>query len=89
MMNTLDVVRRALWAVAGLDHNRQVVQLATRALVETIFATHLLTSLHGLPALPPGSDLALLPYALPPVMTWKRRAQMAGDVTEKAALPGC
>lgn len=88
-MKTLDTIRRVLWTMAGPDVRQQEAQLASRAAVEALFALHLLTGLHGLPALPPGSDLALLPHAVPSVMAWRRRTLLATDVSEQAGRSGC
>jgi hypothetical protein len=56
--------------------------LSARASLESIFLAVTVGDMLGLPVIPPYYSLRLLPFVVPSIQTWKRRAVRARDVME-------
>jgi hypothetical protein len=67
-----EAVRDFLYGLTGLEFERQALEM--RASLETIFFATTLGDMLGLPIIPPIYALRVLPYAVPHIATWKRRA---------------
>jgi hypothetical protein len=65
-------VRDFFYGVTGLEFERQALEM--RGALETVFLALTLGDMLGLPVLPPIYALRVLPYAVPHIATWKRRA---------------
>ena len=74
-------LREFIYGMTGHEFARHA--LSTRASLETVFMTVTLGDMIGLPVIPPYYSLRLLPYAVPSITTWKRRALRPRDVMEE------
>jgi hypothetical protein len=74
----LSGLREFLYGMTGHEFARHA--LSTRAGLETIFMAITLGDMIGLPVIPPYYSLRLLPFAVPSIATWKRRALRPHDV---------
>jgi hypothetical protein len=57
--------------------------LATRTAMENLFMVVVVGDMIGLPVLPPYYSLALLPYVVPEITTWKRRVLRERDYSDE------
>jgi len=73
-------LREFLYGMTGHEFAHQA--LASRASLETIFLAVTVGDMIGLPIIPPYYSLRLLPFVVPSIATWKRRALRARDVME-------
>lgn len=74
-------LREFLYGMTGHEFARHA--LSTRASLETLFMTVTVGDMVGLPVIPPYYSLRLLPYVVPSITTWKRRALRPRDVMEE------
>ncbi len=63
-------------------HDQVSGVLRTRMHVEHLFMLMTLGDMIGFPILPPYYSLRILPYAIPNIATWKRRAFRERDFTD-------
>jgi hypothetical protein len=73
-------LREFLYGMTGHEFAHQA--LATRAGLESIFLVVTVGDMIGLPIMPPYYSLRLLPFVVPNIVTWKRRALRARHVME-------
>lgn len=73
--------REFLYGVTGYEFSRHAVQM--RAEMETVFMLVTMGDLIGVPVMPPYYSLRLVPYAVPLVAAWKRRALRMRDFWDK------
>ncbi len=66
------MIREFLYGFTSLEFERQALEL--RAALETVFLTITLGDMVGLPILPPIYSLRILPYVVPQIGAWRRRA---------------
>ena len=76
-----EAVREFLYGMTGHEFARHA--LATRASLETIFMVTTIGDMIGVPVIPPYYSLRLLPFVVPEIATWKRRALRERHVTEE------
>jgi hypothetical protein len=76
----LSGLREFLYGMTGHEFAHHA--LSTRAGLESIFLAVTVGDMVGLPIIPPYYSLRLLPFVVPNIATWKRRALRARDVME-------
>jgi hypothetical protein len=76
-----DALREFLYGMTGHEFAQHAI--ATRAGLETIFMVATMGDMIGVPVIPPYYSLRLLPYAVPQIATWKRRALRERHITEE------
>lgn len=74
-------LRELLYGMTGHEFAQHA--LNTRASLETIFMVTTMGDMIGVPVIPPYYSLRLLPYAVPQIATWKRRAMRDRHFTEE------
>lgn len=74
-------LREFAYGMTGHEFARHA--LATRASLETVFLGVTMGDMIGLPIIPPYYSLRLLPYAIPSIMSWKRRALRPVDALSR------
>ena len=72
--------REFVYGMTGHEFAQHAI--ATRASLETIFMVATMGDMIGVPVIPPYYSLRLLPFVVPNIATWKRRALRARDVME-------
>ncbi len=78
-------VRRLLYLMAGFEQLLNEQHLKTRAEMGRLFVLCLSADLVGVPLLPSTRSLDLLPYVVPQIMGWRRKAVLEGEFP---AAPG-
>jgi hypothetical protein len=73
-------LRKFFYGMTGWEFERQAVEM--RGALENVFLTVTLGDMLGLPILPPIYSLRLLPYAVPLIVTWKRRVSRTREVSD-------
>jgi hypothetical protein len=73
-------LREFLYGMTGHEFARHA--LATRASLETVFMAVTVGDMIGLPVIPPYYSLRLLPFAVPSIAGWKRRAVRQHELTD-------
>jgi hypothetical protein len=73
-----------LYGMTGFEFERQLVEM--RSSREMLFMTLLYGEILGVPLIPHYYSLALLPYVVPDIATWKRHALREKDVLEREEL---
>ena len=73
-------VRDFLYGMTALEFERQALEM--RGALETVFMTITFGDLLGLPVIPPLYSLRLLPYVVPQIETWKKRAARERDFSD-------
>ena len=79
-MSLIQGFRHTLYLMAGFEHHLGEGSLRRRAELERLFVLALSGDLMGLPMLPPGQRLRLLPYVTPQIMTWHRLTTVQGEL---------
>lgn len=77
-------IRDFFYGLTGLEFERQALEM--RGELETIFMAATLGDMLGLPILPPIYSLRILPYAVPHIATWKRRALREHEFSDHEEL---
>jgi hypothetical protein len=72
------------YGMTGFEFERQLVEM--RASREMLFMTILYGEILGVPLIPQYYSLSLLPYVVPDIAAWKRRAMREKDVLELEEL---
>ncbi len=65
-------VRDFFYGMTAWEFERQALEM--RASLETVFMTIAFGDMLGLPVIPPLYSLRLLPFVVPSITDWKRRA---------------
>ncbi len=73
-------LRDFFYGMVGLEFERHEVEM--RASLEMIFMAVTFGDLLGLPVIPPLYSLRLLPYVVPNISTWKRRAMREREFSD-------
>ncbi len=73
-------VRDFFYGMTALEFERQALEL--RGALETVFATITFGDMLGLPVIPPIYSLRILPYIVPNIQTWKKRAARERDFSD-------
>ena len=73
-------VRDFFYGMTALEFERQALEM--RGALETVFMTITFGDLLGLPVIPPLYSLRLLPYVVPQIETWKKRAARERDFSD-------
>jgi hypothetical protein len=76
----LAAVREFLYGLVGYEFERHAVEM--RSSLETLFMTITIGDIIGVPVIPPYYSLRLLPYVIPNIETWKRRALREREFSE-------
>ncbi len=74
-------VREFLYGMLGLEFASHALEM--RASLENIFLLSTVGDMLGVPVLPPYYSLRLLPYVVPQIATWKRRALREREFTDE------
>ncbi len=74
------MIREFFYGFSSLEFERQALEL--RAALETVFLTITLGDMLGLPILPPIYSLRILPYVVPQIAGWRRRALREREFSE-------
>lgn len=74
----LAAARDFLYGMSAFEFERQALEL--RGSLEAVFIAVTLGDLLGLPVIPPVYALRVLPYVVPQVETWKRRAAREREI---------
>lgn len=74
-------LREFVYGMTGHEFARHA--LSTRASLETIFMVTTMGDMIGLPVIPPYYSLRLLPFVVPNIATWKRRALRTRDLMDE------
>ncbi len=76
-----EALKDFLHGVTGYEFARHAVQM--RSEMESLFMVVTMGDLIGVPVLPPYYSLRLLPFVVPQVATWKRRALRRKEFWER------
>ncbi len=76
-----EAVKDFLHGASGYEFARHAVQM--RSEMESLFMLVTMGDLIGVPVLPPYYSLRLLPFVVPQVATWKRRALRRKEFWER------
>ncbi len=76
-----EALKEFLHGVTGYEFARHAVQM--RSEMESLFMLVTMGELIGVPVLPPYYSLRLLPFVIPQVATWKRRAVRRKEFWER------
>jgi hypothetical protein len=77
----LERLREFAYGMTGHEFARHA--MSTRASLETIFMVTTLGDMIGVPVIPPYYSLRLLPFVVPQIGAWKRRALRERHLTEE------
>ncbi len=76
----IDSARRFFYGMTGYEFERQLVEM--RSDVDMLFISLLYGDMLGVPIIPPYYSLRLLPYAVPNIASWKRRAMREKEFSD-------
>lgn len=68
----IDSASKFFYGMTGYEFERQLVEM--RSGIEMLFISLLYGDMLGVPIIPPYYSLRLLPYVVPNIAAWKRRA---------------
>lgn len=74
-------IREFFYGLYGYEFERQALEM--RGELENVFLTITLGDMLGLPIIPPLYVLRILPYAVPDIERWKRRALRERELSDK------
>ena len=73
-------IREFFYGMTAHEFERQAVEM--RGALETVFMAITFGDMLGLPIIPPIYSLRVLPYIVPSIATWKRRAARERDFSD-------
>jgi len=77
----LSRIREFFYGLSAFEFEKQALEM--RGALEMVFLTATLGDMLGLPILPPIYSLRILPYAVPHIATWKRRAVREHELSDQ------
>ncbi len=72
--------REFIYGMTSWEFERQAVEM--RGALENVFLTITLGDMLGLPIIPPIYSLRILPYAVPSLVSWKRRVMREREFSD-------
>jgi hypothetical protein len=76
----LSGLREFFYGMGGLEFERQAVEM--RGALESVFMAITVGDMLGLPVIPPIYSLRILPYVMPNIVAWKRRAMREREFSD-------
>ncbi len=73
-------LRDFFYGMTALEFERQALEM--RGSLETVFMAITFGDMLGLPVIPPIYALRILPFALPSIQSWKRRATREREISD-------